>query len=164
MTSGSSLSAALMAFAKGDAHQGFELLDPCVDDFLAAGDHDRAAAAFFALIYAQLAGGTRQAYAIDVGYRQLPRIDVSAKLLPACVILMASELGCATRYDEAERLLGSVLSMRLPTVDPLGQGYLASARALFQAPSIESIWYIAPRWSDRKRMSSKMKNSGSGPT
>ena len=28
-------------------------------------------------------------------------------------------------------MLGEILQLRMPSVDPLGQGYLASARALF---------------------------------
>ena len=125
------LARAISVFAEGDAVEGFALLDSGIEDFLAAGEHDRAAAAFFTLIYAQLASGTRQRHAIDVGYRQLPRLDQSAKLLPASMVLMASELGCAARYDEAEEMLGQVLRLRMPTLDPLGQGYLASARAMF---------------------------------
>ena len=114
-----------------DQELGFALLDRAIDDFLAEGDHDRAAAAFFMMILAQLTSGTRQSYAIDVGYRQLPRIDESAKLLPASMVMMASELGCAARYEEADRMLGQVLRLRIKDVDPLGQGYLASARALY---------------------------------
>lgn len=125
------LARAISTFWSGSHELGFTLLDRAIDDFLAAGEHDRAAAAFFTLIYAQLGSGTRQRHAIDVGYRQLPRMDASAKLLPASMVLMASELGCAARYEEADQILGQVLQLRLPNLDPLGQGYLASARALF---------------------------------
>ena len=125
------LARAITTFTVGDPEKGFALLDLAIDDLLADDEHDRAAEAFFTLIYAQLASGTRQRYALDVGYRQLPRIDESAKLLPASMMLMASELGCATRYEEADRMLGQVLQLRMPSIDPLGQGYLASARALF---------------------------------
>lgn len=125
------LARAISVFAEGDPVEGFALLDSGIDDFLAVGEHDRAAAAFFTLIYAQLASGTRQRHAIDVGYRQLPRVDQAAKLLPASMVLMASELGCASRYEEADQILGEVLKLRMPSLDPLGQGYLASARALF---------------------------------
>jgi len=125
------LARAISTFWAGDHEQGFVLLDQAIGDLLAVGEHDRAAAAFFTLIYAQLGGGTRQRYAIDVGYRQLPKIDESAKLLPASMVLMASELGCAARYEEADQVLGQVLQLRMPSVDPLGQGYLASARAMF---------------------------------
>ncbi len=125
------LARAISAFAEGDPEAGFLLLDAGIDDFLKVGDHERAAAAFFTLIYTQLSSGTRQRHAIDVGYRQLPRMDQSAKLLPASMVLMASELGCAARYDEADAVLGQILHLRMPSIDPLGQGYLASARALF---------------------------------
>ena len=125
------LARAINAFWEGEHERGFAVLDRAIDDFLAADEHDRAAAGFFMLMYGQLVSGTRQSYAIDVGYRQLPRMDESAKLLPASMVLMASELGCAARYEEADRMLGQVLQLSLPRVDPLGQGYLASARALF---------------------------------
>lgn len=125
------LARAIAVFAEGDPEAGFLLLDSGIDDFLAAGEHERAAAAFFTLIYAQLSSGTRQRHAIDVGYRQLPRIDQAAKRLPASMVLMASELGCAARYAEADAMLGQILQLRMPSIDPLGQGYLASARALF---------------------------------
>ena len=125
------LTRAISTFWEGDHEQGFALLDRAIDDLLGDDEHDRAAAAFFTLIYAQLGSGTRQRYAIDVGYRQLPRIDASAKLLPASMVLMASELGCAARYEEADQMLGQVLQLRMPIIDPLGQGYLASARAVF---------------------------------
>ncbi len=125
------LARAFSTMSSGDFEGAFAFLERSLEDLLAAGEHDRAAEAFFGLIYVQLAGGTPQRFAIDVGYRQLPRIDHSAKLLPASMVLMASELGCATRYEEADRLLGEVLKLRLPRIDPLAQGYLASARALF---------------------------------
>ncbi len=114
-----------------DQPSAFEMLGHTIAELMDAGDHDRAAEAFFMLIYAQLGNGTRQAYAIDVGHRFLPEIDASAPLLPACLVLMASELGCAARYEEADAMLGRVLTLPLPGIDPLGQGYLASARALF---------------------------------
>ena len=125
------LAHAISTFAEGEHEQGFALLDGVIEDFLAAGEGDRAAEAFFMLIYGQMISGTRQSYALDVGFRQLPRIDESVALLPALMVLMASELGCATRYEEADRVLGDVLRLRMPTIDPLGQGYLASTRALF---------------------------------
>jgi LuxR family transcriptional regulator, maltose regulon positive regulatory protein len=126
-----SLARAISTFSGGEHERGFALLDRAIDDLVAEGEDDRAAEAFFILIYAQLGGGTRQAHAIDVGYRQLPRIDGRAKLLPASMVLMASELGCAARYDEADRILAHILELPMPGVDPLGQGYLASARAMF---------------------------------
>ena len=125
------LAHAIAVFADGDPEAGFALIDTCIDDFVEAGEHARAAEGFFTLIYAQLASGTRQHHAIDVGYRQLARIDPSAKHLPGSMVLMASELGCATRYDEADRVLGQVLQLPMPTIDPLGPGYLASARAFY---------------------------------
>ncbi|MGE0026722.1 MAG: BTAD domain-containing putative transcriptional regulator [Thermoleophilia bacterium] len=128
---GLTLGRAIATFFVGDQPGAFDLLSRAMADLVETGDHDQAAEAFFMLIYAQLAGGTRQAHAIDVGYRFLPGIDPSAKLLPACMVLMASELGCATRYDEAEAMLGEVLTLPMPAIDPLGQGYLASARALY---------------------------------
>jgi LuxR family transcriptional regulator, maltose regulon positive regulatory protein len=125
------LARAIATFWNGAHEEAFTLLDRAIDDLLGSGEHDRAAAAFFTLIYAQLGSGTRQAHAIDVGYRRLPEVDETAPMLPASMVLMASELGCATRYDEAEEVLGRVLRLRMPAIDPLGQGYLASARALF---------------------------------
>ncbi|HMN98016.1 MAG TPA: BTAD domain-containing putative transcriptional regulator [Miltoncostaeaceae bacterium] len=127
---GLTLARAIVTFW-GDQPAAFEMLGQAVGDLIESGDHDRAAEAFFMLIYAQLGSGTRQAHAIEVGYRLLPQIDASAPLLPACMVLMASELGCAARYDEADAMLGRVLTLPLPAIDPLGQGYLASARALF---------------------------------
>ena len=127
---GLTLARAIVTFWR-DQPSAFEMLSHSIADLVDSGDDARAAEAFFMLIYAQLGNGTRQAYAIDVGYRFLPEIDASAPLLPACMVLMASELGCAARYDEADAMLGRVLTLPLPGMDPLGQGYLASARALY---------------------------------
>ena len=52
-------------------------------------------------------------------------------MLPASMVLMAAELGCATRYAEADELLGRVLRLKAPGLDPLGPGYLALTRALY---------------------------------
>ena len=125
------LARAGLTFAQGDYAGAFTLLEPAIEDFIAQDNHERAAAAFFLLIYAQLAGGTPQTNAIDVGYRQLSRIEEGARLLPASMVLMASELGCATRYAEADELLGRVLRLRTTGIDPLGPGYLASTRAFY---------------------------------
>ena len=54
------LARAALTFQQGDYAGAFALLEPAIDDFIAQGNHERAAAAFFLLIYAQLSGGTPQ--------------------------------------------------------------------------------------------------------
>ncbi len=125
------LARASLVFHDGDHDGGFRTLERALAELIDRGEHDLAAAAFFRLIYMQLAGGTKQQWALEVGERQLPRIDRAAALLPASYVMMASEYGCAGRYEDAEAALAEITKLSTPTIAPLGNVYMQATRALF---------------------------------
>ncbi len=125
------LARASLVFHDGDHDGGFRTLERALAELIDGGEHELAAAAFFRLIYMQLAGGTKQQWALEVGERQLPRIDRATALLPASYVMMASEYGCAGRYEDAEAALAEITRLSTPTIAPLGNVYMQATRALF---------------------------------
>lgn len=125
------LADATLRFHRGRLGEAFAALERAMAQLIEAGEHERAATAYFQLITLQMVMGTPQERGVGVGRRWLPMIDPETTMLPLGVIMMASEAGCACHYEEAAAGLAHALSLPKAGASPILTATAETMRALF---------------------------------
>jgi len=125
------LAEATLLFHEGRFTDAFDALERALERLIATGEHERAATAYFQLIYMQMVVGTPQRRGVEVGRRYLPRLDAETPMLALSTIMMASEAGCACDYEEAAEGLRRAAALPAPNSSPLLPAITTTMRALF---------------------------------
>ena len=112
--------------ARGAAHLFFRGLD----ELLGAGEHERAAVAFFRLLRAMAAVGGQHERGIAVSRRYLTRIDPHAALVPAARVVLAGMYAQSCRYAEAEEELRAAEALGREAGSNVLGAWAAATRAL----------------------------------
>ena len=126
------LTAASLRFNRAEFESAFNDLEDAVDLLLPSGDHERAALAIIRLLQALgAAGGGRQSRGIAFAERYLARLDPSARMVAPARLMLASMLGYACRYEEAEAEIAAAEAAPGARLLPIFATYAAVTRAFF---------------------------------
>lgn len=123
------LARATLFFGAGEYERALDALEHALDRLTAAGDHDRAAAAVFALGRAATTAGTHRGRGLAVARKYVPKIDPSARMLPAARLTMAHMYGYACRYDRTEAELAAAADLPAAAGIAVFDRYVAMLRA-----------------------------------
>jgi DNA-binding SARP family transcriptional activator/tetratricopeptide (TPR) repeat protein len=123
------LARATLYFAQGQYERAMGALEHALDRLTAAGDHERAAAAIFALGRAATTAGSSRSRGLALARKYVPRIDPSARMLPAARLTLAHLHGYACRYDRTEDELAAAAALPAAAGIAVFDRYVALMRA-----------------------------------
>lgn len=124
---------ATLYFGRGDYERALDALEHALERLTQAGDHEQAAAAMFALGRAATTHGQSRARGLRLARTYVPRIDPSARMLPAVRLTMAHLFGYACRYDRSEEELRAAAALPASAGIPVFDTYLTLMRAFMIA-------------------------------
>ena len=127
---GLALAQASALFARSEYARAFDAIVRALDELLGAGEHERAAVAFFRLLRAMAAVGGQHERGIAVSRRYLTRIDPHAALVPAARVVLAGMYAQACRYAEAEEELRAAEALGREAGSNVLGAWAAATRAL----------------------------------
>lgn len=123
------LAQASALFARAQFPQALDAVERAVEWLVAAGEHDRAAIAFFRYLRALGLAGGQQQRSIAAADRYLPRLGPGARALPAVRLALAQAYSERGRYDEAADQLRGAVAGAAPDDAPVVSAYAEATRA-----------------------------------
>jgi DNA-binding SARP family transcriptional activator/tetratricopeptide (TPR) repeat protein len=123
------LARATLFFLAGEYERALDALEHALDRLTSAADHERAAAAVFALGRAATTAGRSRTRGLTLARKYLPRIDSSARMLPAARLTMAHLYGYASSYDRSEKELQAAVALPAAAAIGVFDRYVALLRA-----------------------------------
>lgn len=130
------LAHASLLFTRGEYEASYARMERAIDALLAAGDHERAAVAFFRLLLSMIAAGAGPPRRIEAGRRYVPRLNPGTQMLPAARIMLALGYGFGCRFAEADAELRA--AVELP-------GAAAAPILLVYADVVRAFWIDYPQ-------------------
>ena len=125
------LAHAALLLTRAQHEESFAAFEHAIDELLEVADHERAATVLFRLLQTMVTAGTSPERRITTGQRYLPRIDTTARMLPAARILQAASYAFGGRFPEAERELEEALASPGAALWPTLRTYAAIIRAAY---------------------------------
>jgi ATP/maltotriose-dependent transcriptional regulator MalT/DNA-binding SARP family transcriptional activator len=122
---------AALLLIRGEHEASFEEFERAIEQLLALGDHERAAAALLRLLQSMITAGTRPARRIEAGERYIGRIDPGARALPAARILLASSYAYACEFTRADSEIDAALALPASASQPVLRVYADVVRAYY---------------------------------
>ena len=122
---------AALLLIRGEHEASFDEFERAVEQLLALGDHERAAAALLRLLQSMITAGTRPARRIEAGERYIGRIHPTARVLPAARILLASSYAYACEFTRADAEIDAALALPASASQPVLQVYADVVRAYY---------------------------------
>lgn len=156
------LAQASALFARAQFPEALDAVERAVEWLVAAGEHERAAIAFFRYLRALGLAGGQQQRAIAAADRYLSRIDPTARALPAARLALAQAYAEAVRYDDAERELRGGIRAAAADDAPVISAYADAIRAFAIAhpqgrseealSALDRAVALLERWRDEDRL------------
>lgn len=120
-----------LLFGQGEREKAFATLERGIEQLLVSGEHDRAAMAFFRLLFAHIGHGAPVTQSIEIGERYLPRFDPSTRILPAAHVIMAARYGFLGRHADVDAQLDRACALPAASAFPALDAYAVVTRAFF---------------------------------
>lgn len=156
------LAQASALFARAQFPEALDAVERAVEWLVAAGEHERAAIAFFRYLRALGLAGGQQHRAIAAADRYLPRIDGSARALPAARLALAQAYAEVTRYEDADAELRAAIRSTAPADAPVVSAYADAIHAFAIAhpqgrseealAALDRAIALLERWRDDDRL------------
>lgn len=118
------LARATLFFAGGEYDRALDALEHALSRLTETGDHERAAAAVFTVGRAATTAGRSRRRGLTLARKYVPRIDASARMLPALRLTMAHLYGYACRYDRSEEELRAAAALPAAAGIPVFDRYV----------------------------------------
>jgi ATP/maltotriose-dependent transcriptional regulator MalT/DNA-binding SARP family transcriptional activator len=125
------LAQASLLFTRGEYESSYQGMERALEALLAAGEHERAAVAFFRLLQNMIASGTGSPRRLAAGRRYVPRLDPGTRLLPAARVMLAVIYGYSCRLAEAEEELRAALAHPAAADSPVIRAYAEVVKAWY---------------------------------